>query len=288
MILVTGASGHVGGRVAELLAEDDQNLRLMTRSPEEVSVPDSGEVIRGDYAEPETLDAAFADVDVAFIVSGYAKPGRRAELHGNAIDAAARAGVEHVVYLSAQGASPDSEFPMSRDHHQTEQHLEESGLSFTVLRDNLYLDIVPEMFGDDGVLRGPGGHGKVAWVSREDVARTVAAALTNPSDAAGIHDVTGPEALSLSETAVKMSALVDRSLEYEDETVEEARAWRSEFDVPDWEVDTWVGSYLAIAAGEFAETSDTVRHLTGRPPYGLDEYFSERPDLLALLREESQ
>lgn len=282
MILVTGASGHVGGRVAELMAERDQDFRLMTRTPGDISVPGAEAVVRADYAEPDSLEPAFKGVNVAFIVSGYAKPGTRAQLHKNAIDAAEEAGVQHLVYLSAQGAAPDSKFPMSRDHYQTEQFLEKSGCSYTALRDNLYLDIVPELFGKDGVARGPAGRGKVAWVSREDVAQTVAAALLDPTE--GVFPVTGPDALSLSETADQLSSLVENDLEYVDESVQEGRAWRAEFDVPEWEVETWLGSYLAIAAGEFEETSDTVRRFTGRSPYELTSYFSQRPELLAPLQ----
>lgn len=282
MILVTGASGHVGGRVAKLLAARDHNFRVMTRAPDEVSVPEAEAVVQADYAEPDTLAPAFEEIEVAFLVSGYAKPGIRAQLHKNAIDAAAQAGVEHLVYLSVQGAEPDSQFPMSRDHYQTEQFLKESGCSYTALRDGLYLDILPELFGEDGVARGPAGEGKVAWVSREDVARTVAAALLDPTE--GAFPVTGPDALSLSEAADQLSPLVEGDLEYVDESVQEGRDWRAEFDVPEWEVETWLGSYLAIAAGEFEDTSDTVRRFAGRSPYGLTSYFSERPELLAPLQ----
>lgn len=285
MILVTGASGHVGGRVAELLAERDHDLRLMTRTPDALSGPDLGTVVQADYAEPNALDAAFDGVDVAFLVSGYAEPGTRAQLHKNAIDAAVRAGVQHLVYLSFQGAAPDSHFPMSRDHYQTEQFLEESGVPYTALRDNLYLDLIPELFGPDGVVRGPAGNGTVAWVSREDVAQTVAAALANPGAHAGTYDVTGPDAFSLADTADRLSSLLGRPLRYERESVEEGRAWRRQLDVPEWEVETWLGSYQAIAAGELADTSDTVERFTGQPPARLADYFEERPELLDPLRE---
>jgi uncharacterized protein YbjT (DUF2867 family) len=100
MILVTGASGHVGSRVAELLAVRGHDLRLMTCTPDAGSVPDARAVVRGDYAEPDAPGAAFGGVDVAFLVSGYAEPGARARLPKNAIDAATRARVRHLVYLS--------------------------------------------------------------------------------------------------------------------------------------------------------------------------------------------
>src|ERR671916_462852 len=125
MILVTGASGAVGGRVARL------------------------------YADPESLPSAFEDVDTAFIVSGYAEPGERWKLHANAVDAALAAGVGRIVYLSFQGAAPDSAFAFARDHARTEQHIRSKGIAYTLIRPNLYLDEVPHFFDDEGVVRGP-------------------------------------------------------------------------------------------------------------------------------------
>jgi NAD(P)H dehydrogenase (quinone) len=284
MLLVTGASGHVGRRVAELLAAQGHPLRLMTRSPERAPELPDARVVRADYAEPATLDAAFVGINAAFLVSGYARPGERARLHGNAIQAAARASVSHLVYLSFQGASPTSKFPMSRDHYQTEGILKGSGIPFTALRDNLYMDLIPEMFDEQGRIRGPAGQGRVAWVAREDVARAVAAALLQRGETSRAYDLTGPEALTLAETAARLSTLTGRDLRYEEETVEEGRAWRKRLGAPDWEVETWLGSYEAIAAGELERTSDAILRLTGREPYTLEGYFSERPHLMEPLR----
>lgn len=283
MILITGATGAVGGSVARLLADEGRRLRLLVRDRTRAPNLPHAEVVTGDYADPDSLDGAFAGVDTAFVVSGYAEPGVRARLHKNAFDAAARAGVGHVVYLSFQGAAPNSRFPMSRDHHQSERYLRESGVPYTALRDNLYLDLVPEMFGD-GVVRGPAGRGAAALVAREDAARVAAAVLTSPPAASGTYDVTGPEALTLAETAARLSALVGRELRYQEESVEAGRAWRRQLGAPDWEVATWLGSYEAIAAGELRAVSDTVARFTGRPARNLEAYFGERPHLLDKLR----
>lgn len=277
--LITGATGHIGRQVAELLAKDGIPLRLMARDPQRALRLPGAEVVHGDYADAGTLAAAFTGCNVAFIVSGYAAPGKRAKLHRNAIWAARDAGVEHIVYLSFQGASPTSKFPMSRDHYETEQYLRESGVSFTALRDNLYIDLIGEMFNHEGVLRGPAADGAAAFVAREDVARVAAAILRDPSGASGTYDVTGPEALTLIEVAGRLSGLTGRSLRYEPETVEEGRAWRETLDAPAWEVDTWLGSYEAIAAGELAHVSDTVAHFTHTAPRRLDEYAAEHPEM---------
>lgn len=284
MILITGATGNIGRRTAELLSEQGRQLRLMVRDPSKAPRLPGAEAVRGDYSDPATLDTAFANVETALIVSGYARPGERALLHKNAFDAAARAGVSHLVYLSFQGAAPDSKFPMSRDHYQSEQYLRESGVPFTALRDNLYLDLIPEMFDAQGVMRGPAGQGKAALVSREDVTRVAAAVLSSPAGSGATYDVTGPEALTMTETARRLSALVGRELRYEDESVEEGRRWRSQSGAPDWEVETWLGSYEAIAAGELEQTSDTVLRITGSRPFDLEAYFTARPQLLKHLR----
>ena len=287
MILITGSSGHIGRRTAELLAEKGHELRLLVRNTNRAPQLSMSQVVQGDYAQPATLDIAFSDVDVALIVSGYAKPGERALLHKNAIDAAVRAGVQHLVYLSFQGASPQSKFPMSQDHYQTEQFLKKSGISFTVLRDNFYLDLIPEMFNPLGVMRGPSGDGAAAWVAREDVARVAAAVLSRPNDSCGTYDVTGSEGLTMMEAAKRLSTLIGRELRYQPESVEEGRKWRSLLGAPDWEVETWLGSYQAIAAGELEQTSNTVLQITGTEPFSLEAYFAEYPHLLKSLNSSS-
>ncbi len=284
-ILITGASGNVSARVAALLAAGSTapRLRLMTRAPHRAPVLPNSEVFEGDYADPASLQAAFVGIGVAFVVSGYAAPGERALLHKNVIDAAVLAGVQHLVYLSFQGAAPDSKFPMARDHYETERYLQASGMPYTALRDNLYMDLVPEMFNSEGVVRGPAGNGSAAFVAREDVARVVAAILLNPGKHSGAYDVTGPDALTLSEVASRLSALAGRELRYIDEPVEDGRVWRRALGAPEWEVDTWLGSYEAIAAGELRDVSDTVERFTGRPAIDMESYFRAHPELLAPL-----
>jgi NAD(P)H dehydrogenase (quinone) len=250
------------------------------------SMPDlaPSERVFADHANPASLGKAFEGVDRAFVVSGYAEPGRRAELHRNAVQAASRAGVRHVVYLSFLGASPQSKFPMSRDHYRSERYLKETGIPATILGDSLYLDLIPEMFNETGVMRGPGSGGAVSWVSRQDVARVVAAALGPRSPFQGNYDVTGQEALTLQETARQVSLRVGREMRYENESVEEGRKWRNLLGAPVWEVDTWLGSYEAIAASELDTVSGTVLQFIGDQPLSLSQYFGKHPDLLNKLR----
>ena len=267
VILITGASGRIGRRAAEFLAHDAHRIRLMTRDPGRAPQLPGAEIVRGDFADPATLDQAFAGIRTALVISGSGKPGERAILHRTAFQAAARAGVRHLVYLSLEGAAPDSRYPYSRDHYLSEQFLADAGPPFTVLRNAFYLDMFLEKFDSHGVVRGPAKQGLGAFVSREDAARTAAAAVRNR--VAGVYDVTGPDALSVAEVARRLSALTGRELRYQ------------EGDAGPDELSS--GWYEAIAAGELARVTDTVRQLTGNPPLRLEEYFKQFPRLLEKL-----
>jgi uncharacterized protein YbjT (DUF2867 family) len=141
-----------------------------------------------------------------------------------------------------------------------------------VLRDSLYADFAPFLAGDDGVIRGPAGDGVVAMVAQDDIARAAVAVLTNPSVHDGRrYDLTGPEALSLHQVAEALSAHRGRTVTYHAESVEEAYASRQSYGAPQWQLDAWVSTYTAIAAGELAGVSDDVRTLTGRAPMSLAE-----------------
>ena len=278
MMLITGASGRVARRTSELLGSEGRALRLMTRTPQRVSGLARAEVVYGDFAEPASLDHAFAGVTTALIVSGSAEPGKRALLHRNAFEAAARAHVQHVVYLSLQGSSPESKYPYSRDHALSEQYLAATGLAFTVLRNAFYMDMFLDMFDAAGIIRGPAKQGRAAFVSREDCARVAAAVLNAPPG--GTYDVTGPQALNLVDVAQCLSGIVGRNLLYEDESIEAGREWRTKLGEPAWQVELSLGWHEAIAAGELGRTSDAVLRFTGKSPLNIENYLAAFPGLL--------
>ena len=282
MLLITGASGRIARRAAAFVAQGGYPLRLMTRTPQQAPRLVGVDVVRGDFAQPATLPDAFAGISAALVVSGSGKPGERARLHRNAFEAAVRAGVRHVVYLSLEGASPISKYPFSRDHFLSEQYLAGAGIPYTVLRNAFYLDMFLDKFDAEGVMRGPASETRGAFVSREDAARTAAAVLAAPPG--GTHDVTGPEALNLAEVARRFATITGLQLRYQPESTRSARERLSKQEAASWRVDLSVGWFEAIAAGELQQTSDSVFHFTGKKPMNLEEYFSWFPDLLQALR----
>ena len=182
--------------------------------------------------------------------------------------------MRHLVYISFYGAAPDATFTLARDHFVTEQHIEQSGMAWTHVRDNLYADFLPTMVGDNGVIRGPAGDGRVAAVAQDDVAAAVTAVLLDPVVHEGrTYSLTGPEAVTLTEAAASMSRVLGRSCTFVDETVEKAYASRAPYGAPGWQLDAWVSTYTAIAAGELAGLTADVERLTGHAPMSLADLF---------------
>ncbi|WP_336922229.1 SDR family oxidoreductase [Aquipuribacter sp. SD81] len=277
---VTGATGRVGGRVARALVAAGHDVRLLVRDASRaprLDGPGSVDVAVCEYRDGEASRRALDGLSVVLMVSG-AESEDRVDEHRGFVDAAADAGVGHLVYTSFAGASPESVFTLGRDHWATEEHVRASGVAHhTFLRDNLYADFMPLLAGEDGVIRGPGGDGRLAGVAVADVADVATAVLRDPAahrDATYV--LTGPEAFTLAEAAATVSRVTGRDVRYEAETLEQAYASRASYGAPDWQVEAWVSTYTAIAAGEMAEVTDHVERVTGRPARSLDEVLREQ------------
>lgn len=269
-VAVTGTTGLLGGRVARLVA--DLRPRLVVRDPTRAPEIDGATVVQASYDDHGASVAALRGVDVLLMVSGSESRTRRDE-HRTFIRAAADAGVGHIVYTSFAGAAPDAAFTLGRDHFDAEQAIRATGMAHTFLRDNFYLDVLPWFADEQGVIRGPAEDGRVAAVARDDVADVVATVLRDPGAHAGVtYDLTGPEALTLTEVAARISAETGRPVRFENETVEEAYASRrAAYGAEDWQLDAWVSTYTAIRDGEVATVSDDVRRVTGHAPRTLED-----------------
>jgi uncharacterized protein YbjT (DUF2867 family) len=283
MIAVTGASGGVGGRVARSLAARGLPLRLVVRDASRAPDLDA-DVAVATYRDGAAMRAAFEGAETVYLVSGSESADRVAE-HFSAVDAAAAAGVRRIVYVSFMGASPDCVFTFARDHAATEERIRSAGIAHVFLRSCMYAEYVPVFASPEGVIRGPAGEGRAAFVSRDDVADAAAAVLAEPEGHDGnTYDLTGPEALSLEEAAAVLSRAAGREIAYEPETLEQARESRRPSGAPDWEIEGWVTSYAALAAGDLEPPSDDVERILGRAPRPLADVLREHPESLSHLR----
>jgi NAD(P)H dehydrogenase (quinone) len=274
---ITGATGRLGGRVAQRLAADGIPLRLVVRDASRAPALPGAEVAEATYADTAAVEAALTGVDVALMVSIGEVEDRVAQ-HTAFVDAALAAGVRHLVYTSFVGAAPDATFTLVRHHWATEEHIKASGVTYTFLRDNLYADFFPAMAGDDGVIAGPAGDGRAAVVAQDDIADVAAAVLARAGDHEGAtYDLTGPEAINMDDAARILTAALGREIRYRPETVDEAFASRASYGAPDWLVEAWVSTYTAIAAGDMARVTDDVPRLAGHPATSLAQLLAAGP-----------
>ena len=274
-LVITGASGQLGRLVAECALErcEPDRLILVTRRPEVLAdLSARGPTVRfADFAEPRRLRDAFAGGERMLLISAT-DLAHRTEQHRAAIDAAAAAGVAHVIYTSMIAPEPPNPAVIAPSHYATEQWLAQSRLSWTVLRHSLYADYqVPEAaraIATGGLLHNR-GDGRIAYVAREDCAAVAAAVLTSAGHEGAVHEVTGPESYDGPALAsvyaevggrpVIASAIGDGeligALVGSDAADDHARYGA--------ELVTSIGR--AIREGYFARCTDTVATLTGRP-----------------------
>lgn len=218
-IIVSGASGQLGGQVVEELLSRGvapERLILVSRSPEELqSYADMGAAVRfGDFNEPESLPDAYAGGTRMLLIS-INTLGDRPRLHGNAIDAAVAAGVQHIVYTSLVDAD-DNPSPLGADHRATEERIRASGLTWTMLRNQLYMDgIVDRAAGlvADGRVEVRPDEQRTGYVARADCAAAAAAVLASGGHENQAYDITGPEAFGTADLARIAAEVTGRPIE---------------------------------------------------------------------------
>jgi uncharacterized protein YbjT (DUF2867 family) len=282
LIGVTGATGAVGGHVATLLARRAALQRLLVRDPARAPLLTGAEVraVPRGYADGDAMAAALVGVHTLFLVPA-AESADRVQEHRTAVAAAVAAGVERIVYLSFLGAAPDATFTLARHHWATEERIRGTGVRFTFLRMSMYLDFLPRMVTPDGAIAGPAGEGRLAGILRRDVGDAAAAVVADDAGHDGrTYELTGRERLSLREVAELFSSVAGRPIAFREETVEEAYASRAGL-APDWEVEGWVTSYTAIAAGELDVVTEDVLRLTGHEPGTLAAWLRAHADALS-------
>ena len=274
MIVITGVTGNVGREAARILAAQDVPFRMLARDPGRAPVHPRATVVGADYADAESLARAFGPGDRVFMVSVHESREVRVAAHRTFVEAAARAGVAHLVYLSFQGASHDSEFFHAQSHATTEDLIRASGLPYTFLRTSLYSASLAAFF-TDGLMCGPAGEGLVSWVDRDDCGAVVASVLRDGGHEGEVLDATGPEALTLAESTARIRARLGVPYVYEDADDPARLPVRG---LPDWEIPSRRSCFLAVAAGELAPVTDVVQRMTGRPPRTLDDFLLANPD----------
>jgi len=284
-LLVTGASGHLGQRVLELLLADPQNagrkLIALTRTPDKLSAlaAKGVELRAASFDDASSLANAFRGAERALIISTDAldRPGRRLEQHQNAVHAAKAGGVQHLVYTSLTHCEPSSLVTLAPDHWGTESSLRESELSYTVLRNNMYTDYL--LMGlshavKSGKIVNSYGAGRVSYVTREDCARAAAFALSGRFRERAVLDITGPQAINQEELAAIVSEIVGKTIAYVPVDAATAVANNVAAGLPAPIAELLVSFERSASAGQLAVESSSVQDLGGRAASSVKEFLS--------------
>lgn len=274
-IAVTGVTGNLGGMVSELCKKNGIEVRNLARNVEKAEKLGFSNVFKSSYDKSEDTVKSLKGIEVLFMVSGSENP-NRVQQHKDFIDAAKIAEVSHIIYLSFYNASKNSIFTLGRDHYATEEYIKENGFKYTFLRDNFYVDFFVDLCREYGEIKGPAGNGKVSAVVRSDVSEVVAKILENPGKCENqTLNMTGPEELSITEIAKTVSEYFGKEIKYIEETVEEAYESRKIWKAEQWEYDSWVSTYTAIAENEQSGISNDIEKVLGRKATSLVEYLEK-------------
>ena len=274
-IAVTGVTGNLGGMVSRLCEENGIKVRNLARNKEKAEKMGFSDVFKSNYDKSEDTIKSLEGIDVLFMVSGSENP-NRVQQHKDFIDVAKMAKVSHIIYLSFYNASKNSVFTLARDHFETEEYIKENGFKYTFLRDNFYADFFVNLCREYGEIKGPAGNGKVSAVVRLDVSEVAAKILENPEKWENqTLNMTGPEDLTLEEITKLASKYLGKEIKYIAETVDEAYESRKIWKAEQWEYDSWVSTYTAIAEGEQAGISNDIEKVLGRKATSLMEYLKQ-------------
>jgi NAD(P)H dehydrogenase (quinone) len=277
--IVTGASGQLGWQVVGLLLQAGAApIIAITRNPDKLSnLKDKGvDVRRGDFNDPASLGPAFAGGKRILIIStDDLQPGKRLAAHANAIAAAKAAGVEHIVYTSLVNPVPESPIPFTADHRDTEKLIAETGAGYTILRNNLYTDLLL-MGGGQSIALGKhfaaAADGRTGYVTRADCARAAAAALMNETGQRTLN-ITGPAAVSQAEIAAILSEIAGKEIPYVPMQAEDMVQAMVARGMPEFMARLFVSFDQAMAAGYLDVASDDLKTLTGQAGQSVRDFL---------------
>jgi uncharacterized protein YbjT (DUF2867 family) len=283
MILVTGASGNVGGAVLQELLKTGAPIRSMYRSSEEAAkAPAKANPVIADFANRASLDRALDGVDRVYLVCSPIP--QLVELESNMVDACRNHGIRHLVLNSSLGADTyDRSFP--KWHHAVEEHVRASGVPATILRPESFMQNIPVFFGatinSQGAFYAAIGEAAIGFVDVRDIASAAAKILTSDGHAGKTYTLTGPELLSYSQVAAKLSAALGRPVKYVAITPDQLRQSMRDMGMPPWQVDALADLQAYYTDGAGGNVTSDVRSVLGRKPISMDQFLRDHASAFA-------
>lgn len=286
-ILVTGATGAVGSHVVRQLSATDTGVRAGLHTSRQIAdgLGKGVEPVELDFGRRDTVRAALVGVEKLFLLTPVAAG--MVEMAAAAIQAARATNVRHIVRLSGLGAGAEPGITMTRLQRQIERLVEESGIPYTFLRPNTFMQNYLTVFGQSIRARcafyAPMGQGKTSLIDARDVAAIAVAALTTGGHEGKIYDLTGAEALSNDDVAGVLSVTLRRRITYVDIPEDEARRRMLQSGVPAWLIETRMELYRGTKAGDASAITPVLEAVMGRPPRSFDEFARDHTATFAAL-----
>jgi len=279
--LITGATGQFGTLALNHLSTriPASEIVVSVRNPDKAAdIRANGiEVRQGDFDDQTLMEQAFAGIDVALIVSAEADNETRIRQHRTAITAAKNAGVKHVIYTSVIDPRADSAFTYSAIHADTEAFIKQSGLTYTILRNSFYADLllggVPHAL-ETGQYAAPAGNAGITYIPRNDLAEIAAIILANPAEHANkTYDLTGTKAITHAEIAAIIASATGKDIAFADLPGDVYEGILRSLGLPEHAVIAVAGLYLAAKNGDYTTVSTDAASILGRQPQSVDDFL---------------
>ena len=278
-ILITGATGNIGKELVKYLSSKKIAFDAMVRAPEKAS--DLAKLkdvtlVQGDFDDTHSLENALQGVEKAFLLTNSSEHAAAQQIRF--VNAAVKAGVKHIVKLSQWAADADSPVRFLRYHAQVEQHIRETGVHFTFLRPNLFMQGLlgfRETIINQGKFFGAVGDSKVSFVDTRDIAAAAGASLISQKHENKTYNLTGPEALSHAAIAEKLSQATGREIQFVDVTSESLRQMLMQVGFPEWQAEGLVEDYAHYKRGEAAEVTSGIFDATGSAARSFDTFATD-------------
>jgi uncharacterized protein YbjT (DUF2867 family) len=276
MILVTGATGNVGSELVKKLSARGEKVRAFVRNRSQtkaIALP-GVEFVEGDFSNPSSFVRALAAVDRLFLLMPSSADVERQQKE--CVDAGRQSAVRHIVYLSQLGADERSKKGrFQRYHGAVENHIRKSGISFTFLRPNLFMQGLLNFrasISSQGAIYAPAGNATISVVDVRDIAAVAERALTEPGHDGKVYEITGPESLTHGEMAATLSLVLGKPVKHVDVSPTAMREALLAFGLPQWQAEGVVEDYDQYRDGEAAAVASTVREVTGAQPLTFGQF----------------
>ena len=280
MILLTGSTGKIGKELVQYLMARKREFRVMVRSREAEKAFDGMGIrtVHGDFERSGSYLDALNGIKQVFLLTNPQPDQVRIE--GDFLKACRNRGVQHVVRVSAIGANPWAASALIRCHGRCEAQLEDSGLPWTILRPNMFMQNLAAFMGPtvakESTLYAPAGEARMAWVDTRDIAAVAGTLLTTQGPPNRIYEITGPQSLTFTEVADHLSTALGRHIAFVNVPDGAALQAMLGMGMSSWLAEGMITLYhLFKANGATALALDTVERITGQPPRTLEAYIQE-------------